>query len=172
MKKIVVAVLGLMFIALPSASAHTELTTSYPANGDVVSAMPSTVSVEFSENLMLLGGKAVNTVELSAPNGSNVPIDSMSVIQNSITADIAQDDFINGDYTLHYAVVAQDGHKVSGEVTFTLSNPDAPSPEASLLIAPAPSEDSHGVATGVLVAVGVLVSLLILAIAYRRFSGK
>ena len=165
------AVLTFSSISINVAEAHAELVKSYPASGDVVSSMPTLVSVEFSEELMLLGDKAINSIEITDPVGAKVAIGSLSVIQNSITADLQTGDYLNGDYTVNWKNVAKDGHKDDGSFTFTLSNPDAPNPESSLLIAPAPV-DSHGVATPVLVAVGVLVMVLILVIAYRRFNGK
>ena len=173
MKKFSLATLALVFSisAMPFASAHTELVKSYPAAGDVVSSMPQTVSLEFSENLMLMGDKTVNTVSLTGPTGTEVVIGSMSVIQNTITADIADGEFLNGDYTMTFKVVSADGHKVSDSVTFTLDDPNAVKPEPSLLVAPAPT-NSHGVATGIVVALGTLLAILALAIAYRRFSAK
>lgn len=159
-------------LSMPQAVAHADLIKSNPASGDVVTSMPNVVTLEFGENLLLLGDKEVNTFTITAPNGSDVSIGSMSVIQNTITADINEADFVNGDYTLSWKNVASDGHKDEGSFTFTLKDPNAPSPESSLLDAPAQATDSHGVTTGVLTATGVLVIVLVLLIAYRRFSQK
>lgn len=181
MKRLAVILGAMVLLSLNTnaASAHTELTKSNPAAGDVVTAMPTAISLEFSENLLLLSDQEVNTVTLTAPNGGEIAISSQSVIQNVLTADLASaasedGGFVNGDYTVTYKVVAADGHKVSNEFTFTLANPNAPTPEASLLTTTADEDvtDSHGVLTGVLVPVGVVVILLALAIAYRRFKGK
>ncbi len=185
MKRLAVLIGFIVAITLnpDSASAHTELTTSNPSAGGVISAMPATISLEFSENLLLLSDQEVNTLSLIAPNGGEIALTRQGVAQNVLSADLNSTEstdgtFVNGDYTVSYKVVAADGHKVSGEFTFTLANPDAPTPEPSLLIATSGQgatdspTDSHGVLNGILVPVGVLTILLALAIAYRRFKGK
>jgi methionine-rich copper-binding protein CopC len=173
-----VFLLAIIFLALGQAStfAHTDLTTSYPASGEIVASMPAAISVEFTENLMLLGDKTVNTISLTAPDGTEIAISSMSVIQNKITADVASGDFVNGKYIVAYKVVAADGHKISGEYAFTLSDPNLG------MAIPTSTGDDEGeedeehelgeLPAGVLVAVGALVMVLVLAIAYRRFSQK
>lgn len=166
-----ISAITVLLLSSPVSHAHTELVKSYPAAGDVVSSMPQTVALEFSENLMLIGDKTINTVSITGPTGTEVVIGSMSVIQNTITADIAGGEFVNGDYTMRFKVVSADGHKVSDSLTFTLDDPNAVKPEPSLLVTPAPS-DSHGVATGIVVGLGTLLAILALAIAYRRFSAK
>ena len=51
-------------LLVPSASAHTQIVSSNPAVGATVAEFPSEVSLRFSENLLLIGDKNPNQLEV------------------------------------------------------------------------------------------------------------
>ncbi|MBL8596526.1 MAG: copper homeostasis periplasmic binding protein CopC [Devosia sp.] len=100
---------------LPSL-AHTELTSSVPAADAVVEAMPETLVLTFSESIE----PAFSKIEIIGPDGLAVggtsfaidPANGASVIV-TLPAGLP-----GGSYTVDWAAVAVDGHKVSGTYSF------------------------------------------------------
>ena len=65
------AVVALLFsiLLIPSASAHTQLVSSNPAPGATVAEFPTEASLTFSEDLLLIGDKNPNQLEVVDDSG-------------------------------------------------------------------------------------------------------
>lgn len=126
---------AILFILTPPTwvGAHAELESSNPGAESVLSVMPESISLTFSEALIALEGEKVNTIALSDPTGRDVPL-SPSVVENTTLsteiADLANSAFEPGEYKITYRVVSADGHPVSGSISFTLK-PDQSAPTDS-----------------------------------------
>ena len=105
------------------ALAHTSVVKTDPTYKTTMTEMVDHITIEFTDNLMILGDKDVNTIAVSTPDGSEVTISSLSVIQNSITAQLPQADYADGTYLVNYRVVSADGHPVSGSYELYLNTP-------------------------------------------------
>ena len=116
----------------PPSWAHAELESSTPADASVLSAMPTTISLTFNEDLLALGEAKVNTITLIDPSGGEVLLATPKIEGSSISADIESNagDFLSGRYQLTYCVVSADGHPVKGDITFNYA-PAELSPNAS-----------------------------------------
>ena len=116
----------------PPSWAHAELESSTPADASVASAMPTTISLTFNEELLALGEAKVNTIALIDPSGGEVLLATPKIEGSTISADIESHagDFLPGRYQLTYRVVSADGHPVNGKITFDYAPADI-SPNAS-----------------------------------------
>ncbi len=116
---------AILFLFTPPTwvGAHAELESSNPGAESVLSVMPESISLTFSEALIALEGEKVNTIALSDPTGRDVPL-SPSVVENTTLsteiADLASNTFGPGEYKITYRVVSADGHPISGSISFTL----------------------------------------------------
>mgnify|MGYP003346325613 FL=1 len=118
------AVVALVFsiLLIPSASAHTQLVSSNPAAEAKLSEFPTEVSLTFSEDLLLIGEKNPNQVEVLDPSGKLIS-GGVTLSGSSITVPVGITG--NGEYKVKYRVAAQDGHVVEGDYLFNVESPIA-----------------------------------------------
>ena len=162
------------------AAAHTGLQSSTPADGEALTAAPDTVTLTFATAV----ASQFAQVAVTGPDGQSVTSGDLTVdgavVQQPVTT--------NGDgaYAMAYRVVSDDGHPVSGELTFTVSGTgaaptqteaaeptdlrsSAPSTPAPAAASPAgDSDDSSGAALWLLLAAVLLVFAVGTWLALRR----
>lgn len=104
--------LGLLMVAAP-AHAHSELLSSTPADGEVLTSAPPMISLQFNEAISPAGLQVVaqgpqGSVELGTPviDGATVQVPWPS-------------DAVGGDYRVAYRVVSADGHPIDGSIGFS-----------------------------------------------------
>lgn len=116
MKTAVVAVLALLlvFALVVPAFAHAQLIGSTPADDSSV-ATAETVTLTFNENV----SPDFVTVLVDGPDG-DVTAGDPTVEGPVVTQAIAPT--TSGEHTVAYRVVSTDGHPVTGEITFTLTD--------------------------------------------------
>jgi copper resistance protein C len=118
--------------------AHTELTLSDPADGAVLTEAPTEVVLTFSGEI---GEDGTFTV---------TDADGASVGEGGVDLDVADRNILRGDvtitepgeYTVTYAVAAEDGHPTEGELTFTFDpEGEASTPDTAVPVrgTPAPA---------------------------------
>jgi methionine-rich copper-binding protein CopC len=163
-----------LFVA--PASAHTKLIKSTPARGSSLVALTEVVLV-FSENI----NPSVAKVQIRDAEGAQRGASTAPRVKGATVTQRAAPDLRAGDYTIAYRVVSADGHPVTGEVPFTLTesakggegavataavDPAAPAagsaetPGADGSVTPTP-EKSSGMARWSLVGAGLLIGVLI-----------
>ena len=170
-----IAMIALVLGASP-AFAHAQFESSDPADGASLATAPQTVTLTFSDSMR----QGFNTVTVTGPDG----------VQYQAGEPTAQDSSVSvgvnplgpaGVYQIGYRVLSDDGHPITGQIGFTLTQPGtaaaatpAPTPAAATTTAPveaapapaAQSEDTGGmpvwpwiVGAVVLVGAGVAVAL-------------
>ena len=118
----VIVALFFSVLLVPSASAHTQLVSSNPASGATIAEFPTEVSLTFSEDLLLIGEKNPNQVEVLDPSGKLIS-GGVTLSGSSITVPVGITG--NGEYKVKYRVAAQDGHVVEGDYGFSVESPIA-----------------------------------------------
>jgi hypothetical protein len=88
-----------------------------------MTSMVDSISIEFTDQLMTLGSKKVNSLELQAPDGSKVSLENMSVDKNLLSASVPVGVYLDGTYIVSYRVVSADGHGISGSYELYLNQP-------------------------------------------------
>lgn len=121
---VVVAVLGLLGFATP-AFAHNQLIASNPVDSSSVEEGPAAIELTFDQPVQK--GDGLNTVAVTGPDGTNWRTGDAEVTGNVVVASL---DPLGpeGDYTIGYRILSADGHSVSGEVRFTLTQAGDGSP--------------------------------------------
>lgn len=129
----VIGVLGLS--AVTPASAHTGLLSSDPRDGAQLAAPPAQVSFVFDEELL------PDFANFSVTSAAGDPISIVGIRIDGAAAVLPwPSDAPGGTYTVAYRVVSQDGHPVSGSITFGyVSESPTPEPTSS---SPAPTSSS------------------------------
>ena len=107
------------------AFAHTELTSSDPADGASLSTAPTRVTLTFEEAVTL----PADPISVVGPDGAPWTVGQATVSGASVTAPV-QASGPAGPYTLRYTVVADDGDSVSGTVRFALTADATPTATA------------------------------------------
>lgn len=107
-----------IFLVLPGISAaHTNIDSSTPANNAKLQSAPNRVILRFKEAVTAHPG----AIEVFAPDGSRIESSSphssaIGVIEQKVKP--AGD----GEYAVSYRVVSEDGHTVTGIISFTVGN--------------------------------------------------
>ena len=117
------AALTLVFsIAIPAApaSAHDEVTGTYPEANSSVEAGTFAVSVTFNEDVMQVADNAGIAIAITGPDGTVEPTACLSVDGPQVSALASLDQA--GDYTVDWRSVSNDGHANSGTFKFNLTN--------------------------------------------------
>lgn len=110
---LVLAVSGLVWGAAASASAHDELVSSTPADGDSLDSAPTEATLEFSGTVQEVG------TEFALQDSSGAAVDlpgEYTISGTSITQPLPE--LEDGGYTLNWRVVSEDGHPISGTISF------------------------------------------------------
>ncbi|MFV0253536.1 MAG: copper resistance protein CopC [Beutenbergiaceae bacterium] len=106
----------LWLVCAVPASAHSELLDSTPADSTELAVPPTEVVLEFNEEMVAMGTEVV----VADPDGTAVstgePVVAGVTVTQAIDADVA------GYYTVTWRTVSADGHPISGEFNFTVTN--------------------------------------------------
>ena len=111
----------LIFLFIPPASAHTSLVSANPAEKSIVAEAPLAISLMFNEDLLLLGDKNPNQVDVVDEAGIKVSGEA-TVNGPIISAPLSIEN--PGRYNVSYRVASGDGHIVTGEYHFTVASPE------------------------------------------------
>lgn len=109
------ALIALAGLVAP-AFAHSVLDSSVPA-ADASTPSPDAIELNFSETV----DATFSTVTLLGADGAELALGDVAVSEDKhalsvpVTAELA-----SGAYTVKWALVSQDGHRVEGEFVFTV----------------------------------------------------
>jgi methionine-rich copper-binding protein CopC len=118
MRKLVVTVLALtaLLIGAPTASAHSVVTGSNPADGAELATGPAQAEISFNE----VPQSQFATLNVVGPDGNLWSKGDPRVEGQSIVVDVGDLGPV-GEYTVAYRVTSADGHPISGTLKFTLT---------------------------------------------------
>lgn len=139
------ALLATMLLSLAGAlpaSAHSTLISATPEDGATLDEPPEAVVLTFNEDVTDLGSDIVVT----GPNGDEATAGETTIDGPEISRPLA-DDLPAGEYTITWRAVSADGHPISGEFTFTLTEAagagqDGTTGEQSQTATSSPTEDA------------------------------
>ena len=152
----------------PAAQAHAGLVSTNPQVASEITVMPEQVTLTFTEELLTLGGKDVNTLSLKDPNGTEIALTDIAVSGAVLSASIPTADYPSGSYEVQYKIVSADGHKLESHYTFSLNAPTLLG-EPAATPAPAASSESKVLPLPI---VGAIVVVILLGglFAFRSFN--
>ena len=120
MKRIFALVVVLLALSAGPALSHATLVSSSPEANSTVGEMPSLISLEFNERLLVLGEKSGNQLSLISPSGDVVALESVKTNEEFLTGIVVGGDFSEGTYVVDYRAVSADGHVIENKYEFTL----------------------------------------------------
>jgi len=145
---LLLCIAGLTVFTSPLASAHVEIVSSYPEQYANVNPIPTSVWIEFNDNLQNLEGEIVNRIEVTDSTGLVVSYEDAIVEAGKITTKVSGQSAA-GVFTVKYRVVGEDGHVIEGEYTFNASPDYAEAVPATTSV---PQESSNFPVGGILIA--------------------
>ncbi|WP_462408567.1 copper resistance CopC family protein [Neobacillus sp. Marseille-QA0830] len=109
-----------MLLFIPAVvSAHTELISSNPASGQVVTEDLKEINLTFEGEI-----ESLSTMTLSK-DGQQIPLDSVMPKDKQLTATLSAS-LENGAYVITWKIAGEDGHPVTGEIPFTVQKEAVP----------------------------------------------
>lgn len=113
-------------VLLPAspAAAHDELVGSDPAAGSAVEALPAALTLTFSADIAPDEGAS----EIQVTDAAGTALNDGAPVVEGTTLSQALAGTASGEVTVLWKVVSSDGHPISGEFSFTVSAPPAPTP--------------------------------------------
>jgi methionine-rich copper-binding protein CopC len=118
---ILLSSIALVFAGVSApAQAHDEITGTYPEAGSTIEAGDITLSVSFNEDVMVTDNNAGIEFAVTAPDGLAVPVGCVLVSGKDISGVISI--AIEGEYTVAWRSVSNDGHPSEGNYKFSVTN--------------------------------------------------
>ncbi|MGX2958742.1 copper resistance CopC family protein [Peribacillus sp. JNUCC 23] len=103
-----------MFISIPTmASAHTHLSSSNPTEGQVVTQELKEITLDYAGNI-----EKLSTMKL-LKDGVEIPL-SQTLVQDRQLVGTLSTPLENGSYIIDWNIVGEDGHPITGKVSFTV----------------------------------------------------
>lgn len=167
MRRLSLALFALLSISFTTifystiASAHSGVVSSNPSVGQVLAELPNEISVTFSEELLVIADKAINTLTLNNVDGTKVPLTDIKVEGNILIATVPSGEYPAGLYEMVYRVISADGHEITAVIGFSIDTLIA-SPASS-----APPEvikslsDSSSISVPIALVIALVIALLI-----------
>ena len=135
----IVGIIALLLVPVNAAFAHAGLVSANPEVNKEITAMPDRISLTFTEDLMVIGEKNVNSISLfyqpSQDAEVTIKLTDVQVEGATLSAAIPSENFQSGTYEVSYSIVSADGHKVTDKYQFSLNAP-------TLYVTPTPAKDA------------------------------
>jgi len=151
------AVALLVTAAATPAAAHTDLVSTDPADGKVLSAPPERLTMRFGEDILDGGARVVAQDQ----SGGKVDLGPEQVNGPELTA-AWPGTAAEGTYTVAWRAVSDDGHPLEGRFAFTVKGATATVPVTPPADPTPAADDQQG--TGVNLAVPGLFVIVLLAV--------
>lgn len=159
--------LALAALLATPAHAHSDLVETTPAQGDVITEAPESISLQFNEEPL----DSLVDVVITNAAGDIVAMDAAEASGTEVLVPWPGS-LGPGDYTVAYRVVSADGHPVTGTFTFTYTG--AASTDAAPMIDEAAAAEvladvePTGSNLPLIIGVAVVVVVVIALLAVRR----
>ncbi|MCS3843262.1 copper resistance CopC family protein [Microbacterium sp. AK031] len=115
------ALIAVLAIAVP-ASAHDQLTSSTPSDGEALATAPEEIAMTFSGDLIVLDSSMAGAVVMVVDEaGRDWVSGEITVESNRVTAQLTPGMPVAG-YQVRWQVVSEDGHPISGVIPFTIGD--------------------------------------------------
>ncbi|TFD08623.1 copper resistance protein CopC [Cryobacterium sp. TMT1-21] len=131
---LIVIALSVFSPAAPAATAHDQVQSTVPADGERLDVAPSTVTIRFTDEILEIGAivLVVDSEDRNWAEGE-MRLDGPEATQ-ALAAGMK-----DGAYQVRWRVVSADGHPVSGAFAFSIGTAAPSEPDAGATAAPNPS---------------------------------
>jgi copper resistance protein C len=123
-----IALILFILIFIPSiVSAHTGLSSSNPAEGQVVATELSEITLSYEGSI-----EKLSTMKLVS-DGAEIPFEQIQVVEKQMVGTLAKT-LENGSYQIQWSIAGEDGHPIKGEINFSvqmIAKSEVPAPDLS-----------------------------------------
>jgi methionine-rich copper-binding protein CopC len=102
-----------------TAFAHAQLITTYPMANSELESLPSRITLEFGEEMLDFSDG--NQIKVINPEGEEIS-SGATLLNGAMVYREISTNAIPGIYKVNYRAISNDGHKVSGEFTFSVAS--------------------------------------------------
>lgn len=136
MKRIfIAAAVTLLAISIStSAFAHSHLSGSNPADGEVVTEPLQEITLEFDGDI-----EKGSFIDVTTTSGKEIEVQEISIGEGTLTGTLAEP-LPNDDYQVNWSIISADGHPLEGKFTFAVN---APVSESAEEVTEEPSESNE-----------------------------
>lgn len=121
-----------VFATAAPASAHDQLVSSTPSNGEQLTDAPTSIALTFSGELLVLDESLTGAVVLVVDESGTDWIDGdVTVSGSTVTAEV-KSGMPDAGYQVRWQVVSEDGHPISGVVPFTIGDAEPMATQADV----------------------------------------
>ena len=113
MKKILIFAILLLLIPF-TASAHSGLSTSTPAEGESLTEAPRDILIQFDSPIQQ------GEMNISEASGDTFEFSDISASGTELRGEFSEA-LPNGTYTVAWSVISEDSHEVTGTLTFNVA---------------------------------------------------
>ncbi|WP_066054975.1 copper resistance CopC family protein [Robertmurraya korlensis] len=118
MKRLFIYFTSVLFGVLPTVVfAHTELSSSYPESGQVITDEMKEINLSFAGEI-----EALSTMSLMK-DGQEINFTSVQTQGNQLVGVLDQP-LKSGSYLLNWNIAGEDGHPITGEIPFVVQLPN------------------------------------------------
>ena len=122
----ILTVFVVTLLGISTAHAHADLTSSNPEDGSSLSEAPNVIELTFNEQVL------PDTVEIAVTTESAGLIPNLDFSTDGSTVSLPWDQALPGDtYQVAYRVVSNDGHPITGAISFSYATPPVPDASSS-----------------------------------------
>lgn len=141
-----IVAIGIAFLLFSTpAMAHTELSSTNPSNGEVLTEPITEIGLTYSGQI-----EQGSVFELRLTTGEEVAVEEFSIMDGVLTGTLAAP-LENGDYEVVWNSISEDGHPLNGQFGFTVDVPVVEEPveeevteeesEETVVVEDEPAED-------------------------------
>ena len=154
--------------------AHAGLISSNPEDGSTLSAPPTVIDLTFNEELL------PDTVEIAVTTEAAGLIAGVEFTTAGPSVQVTwPQDLPDDTYQVAYRVVSNDGHPITGAITFSYTGSGAPATTESEIVVSetsesteAPETEPAGISPIWLIVGGLVIGAVIGYVMWRRASGR
>ncbi|WHT49704.1 copper resistance protein CopC [Sporosarcina thermotolerans] len=138
MKHILTAATALLLAMTisPSAFAHSHLSGTNPADGEVVTEPLQEIVLEFDGEI-----EQGSFIDVTTTSGEAIEVQDIIIGEGTLTATVAEP-FPNDDYQVNWSIISVDGHPLEGEFSFKVNAPVSGTVEEEVTEEPAETTES------------------------------
>lgn len=117
--------------------AHSESSSTYPADGSIVEEFPQYIDITFNKEVTITGASLLNA------EGTSIPLNAETSGSADDAAKVsfaAPDDVAKGWYAVNWSATSTDGHAIVGTFTFYYGDPALVASAAKVETATSPTD--------------------------------
>jgi len=112
--KMIIPAFSVLLLSSTMASAHSDLTASFPADGTQIDPSVTKLAMTFGKEIRLV----TVTIRPEGGDATTLDLDDQKALMNEVT--LALPTLETGPYTIEWRGLGEDGHVMTGQIKFAV----------------------------------------------------